>query len=124
MTVDVAVAIEVLGYSERWRASALVPEEFFVKQLSAFHDSDGTGPEHYRYAAFQHALDSRQGLTDEEFATFVALAELELTTVLYASPLIELARWPHLTRPQLDELERRTAAWPAAVSRALKKRPR
>jgi hypothetical protein len=111
--------LELLGYSAKWVESGFPTPELLRAQVEDFHVGDSKTTYGYRYAAFREILLRRTEFSDDEFQTYIELAESDTDALgIGLSALYGLMDHPGLTEAQREAMY----AHPWIPPNAVKKR--
>lgn len=109
MSID--LVCEKLEFHKEWKISGFLTEEICELLLKKWYESDDRNTEHYRYSVFRSVLQA-SALSEKDFLTYISLCQKELDTVLFASPLIDLIKWPNLSVEQKRYLVEKESNFP------------
>lgn len=96
--------LRTLGYHSKWLEYGFIDAAFLRQQFQFYEISSDKSPEHYRYAAFNVALDRHQPFDDASLAQYVELAELDPDKVMANAALADLLQWPGVSPSQFLRL--------------------
>lgn len=109
--------IQLFHYPAQWFEYGFLDAPFIQQQIDRYQDSGDSHPEHYRYMAFRHVLDSHESLDNDALERYIILANMDEDTSMAQSVLVDLLNWSGLTKAQREWISNHPSLHSPSVQR-------